>query len=67
MEQIVKKILLKRLKELEGCNLQGLDNKSFESGYSNGFVNGFFFVKKWIIGIGIILAISLIFNFILFI
>lgn len=65
MERLLKKILLRKLKELNGCNLHGLDKQSFESGYSNGFVNGFFLARNWIIGITILLAVSLIFNFII--
>jgi hypothetical protein len=67
MERILKKILLQKLKELTGCNFHGLDEESFKSGYSNGFVQGFYVMNKWMIGILIILAVSLIFNFISFI
>jgi hypothetical protein len=67
MERLLKKILLQKLKELTGCNFHGLDEESFKSGYSNGFVQGFFLARKWIIGILIILVVSLIFNFISFI
>lgn len=67
MERILKKILLQKLKQLTGCNFHGLDEESFKSGYSNGFVKGFYVMNKWMIGILIILAVSLIFNFILFI
>jgi len=62
MERMISKILLKKLKELKGCNFHGLDERSFISGYSNGFVNGFYFAKKWIIILGILLTLSLIFN-----
>jgi hypothetical protein len=67
MERLFKKRLLQDLKKLTSCNLHGLDNNSFSQGYSNGFVKGFFYARNWIIGILIILAVSLIFNFISFI
>lgn len=65
MRNIVKRILLKRLKELDGTNLHGLDKESFESGYSNGFVNGFYTMDKLIIILGMLLVISVILNFVL--
>ena len=66
MERILKKILLQKLKEHDKVDYKSLnlDKRSYTSGYSNGFVQGFFLARKWIIGIGIILVISLIFNFI---
>lgn len=67
MERLFKKRLLQDLKKITSCDLHGLDNNSFSQGYSNGFIKGFFYARKWIIGIFIILAASLIFNFILFI
>lgn len=69
MERILKKILLQKLKELDVVKYEDfkLDKNSFESGYANGFVKGFYVMNKWMIGILIILAVSLIFNFISFI
>ncbi len=68
MKYLLKKALLKKLKQLDLCSYKelNLDKRSFESGYANGFVNGFYFMNKWVIGILILLIISLIFNFILF-
>jgi hypothetical protein len=62
MEQLLKKMLLPKLKAFKGANLHGLDEESFISGYANGFVNGFLLIQNWIIGIVILLVISLIFN-----
>jgi hypothetical protein len=69
MERILKKILLQKLNKHDKVDYKKLniDKHSYTSGYSNGFVQGFFLARKWIVGIVIVLAISLIFNFISFI
>lgn len=69
MNRILKKILLQKLKEHDKVDYKNLniDKHSYTSGYSNGFVQGFYTMNKWLIGILIILAVSLIFNFISFI
>ncbi len=63
MKNLIKKRLLSDLKNFDKCDLQGLDKQSFNSGYSNGFVKGVSFCKKWIFGLLIILVLSLVFNF----
>jgi hypothetical protein len=66
MERILKKILLQKLKEHDKVDYKHLsiDKHSYTTGYANGFVQGFYAMNKWIIVILIVLAISLIFNFI---
>lgn len=57
MKAIIKSKLLKDLSVFSKANLFDLDRKSFKSGYSNGFVQGFYFAKKWLL---ITLAIVLV-------
>jgi len=66
MERILKKILLQKLNEHDKVDYKNLnlDKHSYTSGYSNGFVQGFYLMRKWTIVILIILLVSLIFNFI---
>jgi hypothetical protein len=51
MKVIIKKRLLNDLKAFEKSNLEKLkvDTKSFKTGYSNGFVQGFYFAKNWLL------------------
>jgi hypothetical protein len=39
-QETLEKVLAQKLQELNSCDLHGLDEQSFQSGYSNGFVNG---------------------------
>jgi hypothetical protein len=39
-QEALEKVLAQKLQELNNCDLHGLDEQSFQSGYSNGFVNG---------------------------
>lgn len=62
MEKILKKTLLQKLKEHDKVDYKNLnlDKHSYTSGYTNGFVQGFYLVNKWMIGILIILLVSLV-------
>jgi hypothetical protein len=42
-DEKVEEALSQKLQELTNCELQGLDEQSFQNGYANGFVNG----AKW--------------------
>ena len=42
-QEILEEVLVQKVQQLSNCNLHGLDEQSFKSGYSNGFVNG----VKW--------------------
>jgi len=66
MNWIIKKILLKNLNLLESADLEDLDmdRKSYTSGYSNGFVHGFFVLKFWLV-VAVIILILLLFSNIL--
>jgi hypothetical protein len=46
MDRILKSFLSKKLNQMKNANLYGLDKKSFETGYANGFVNGFNAILK---------------------
>ena len=67
MKQLLKTVLLKKLREHDQVNYPkfNLDKNSYQSGYSNGFMQGFYLMKKRNIGMLIILIASLIFNLIL--
>ncbi len=71
LKRLLHNLFIRRLSqdlgEIDKCNLSGFEKQFFADGYSNGFVKGFFYSQKWIIGILIILIISMIFNFILYI
>lgn len=66
MKKLLKKVLLKKLEEHNRVNFEDfhLDQDSYKSGYSNGFVQGFYLMEKLNIGIILILLASLIVNFI---
>lgn len=59
--KIIYNVLLKKIKELDTVQYDqiNVDKNSFLSGYSNGFVSGFYFARKIIIILLIVLTISL--------
>jgi len=62
--KILQRILQQKIKDHSIVDYKDLDRKSYMCGYSNGFVQGFYTLNKWIV---LTLVISLIFNFISFI
>lgn len=46
--KVIEADLMKRLRELEGSNIQGLDKESFRMGYTNGYGKGIYFTMKMI-------------------
>lgn len=66
-EKTLKKQLLKKLEAAEEVtNFENLnvDKDSFKSGYANGYVSGFYSMKKWIVLAIFMFFASLIANFV---
>ena len=67
MKKFLGKILLEDLKNIDQCDFStyhGTDKNSFQQGYADGFIKGFFLSYRWFIAV---LVLSLALNIIQYI